>query len=104
MARHQVAIGRDGLQVWRVAVNILNKQSRTADGGWSSSLGVGRRTNNPPPLNLSFVTNHHREPRARRDPSARPKHLKMDEIGSADVAGVWNGFTWPGIGTHGGLL
>ena len=25
--------------VWRVAANILNKQSRTADKGWSSSLG-----------------------------------------------------------------
>ena len=27
--------------IWRVAANILNKQSRTADKGWSSSLGVG---------------------------------------------------------------
>ena len=27
---------------WRVAANILNKQSRTADKGWSSSLGVGQ--------------------------------------------------------------
>ena len=26
---------------WRVAANKLNKQSRTADKGWSSSLGVG---------------------------------------------------------------
>jgi len=26
--------------IWRVAANILNKQSRTADNGWSSSLGV----------------------------------------------------------------
>jgi hypothetical protein len=28
--------------IWRVAANILNKQSRTADKGWSYSLGVGR--------------------------------------------------------------
>jgi hypothetical protein len=28
--------------VWRVAVNILNKQTPTADKGWSFSLGVGR--------------------------------------------------------------
>jgi hypothetical protein len=28
-------------------VNILNKQSRTADKGWSSRLGVGRGANNP---------------------------------------------------------
>jgi hypothetical protein len=39
MACPQVADGGDGLQIWRVAVNILNKQSPTADKGWSSSLG-----------------------------------------------------------------
>ena len=35
--------------IWRVAANILNKQSRTADEGWSSSLGVGRGANNASP-------------------------------------------------------
>jgi hypothetical protein len=49
MARPQVADGGDGLQIWRVSANILNKQSRTADRGWSTSLGVGRGANNPPP-------------------------------------------------------
>jgi hypothetical protein len=34
------------LRLRRVAANILNKQSRTADKGWSSSLGVGRGANN----------------------------------------------------------
>ena len=29
-----------------VAANTLNKQSRTGDKGWSSSLGVGRDANN----------------------------------------------------------
>jgi hypothetical protein len=48
MARPQVADGGDGLQIWRVAANILNKQSRTADWGRSSSMGVGRG-----------LTNHH---------------------------------------------
>jgi len=33
--------------IWRVAANILNKQSRTADKGWSSSLGVGRDAETP---------------------------------------------------------
>jgi len=28
-------------------VNILNKQSHTADKGWSSSFSVGRGANNP---------------------------------------------------------
>jgi len=29
--------------------NVLNKQLRTADKGWSSSLGFGREANNSPP-------------------------------------------------------
>jgi hypothetical protein len=54
MARPQVADGGDGLQMWRVAANILNKQSRTADMAWSSSLGVGRGLTTPTvkPFNL----------------------------------------------------
>ena len=35
--------------IWRVDANILNKQSRRADEGWSSSLGVGRGANNASP-------------------------------------------------------
>ena len=38
----------EGPPIWRVAVNILNKQSRTADKGWSYSLGVGLGSNNSP--------------------------------------------------------
>ena len=34
---------------WRVAVNKLNKQPRTADEGWSSIFGVGQGANNPSP-------------------------------------------------------
>jgi hypothetical protein len=49
MARPQVADGGDGLQMLRVAANILNKQSRRADMWWSSSLGVERGANKPPP-------------------------------------------------------
>jgi len=33
MGRPRVANEGDGLQMWRVAVNILNKQSRIADKG-----------------------------------------------------------------------
>jgi hypothetical protein len=44
----QVVDGGNGLQIWRVTANILNKQSRTADKGWSSSLGVGCGANNSP--------------------------------------------------------
>jgi hypothetical protein len=35
--------------VWRVAANMLNKQLRTADKGWPSSLGVGVGANNSSP-------------------------------------------------------
>jgi hypothetical protein len=48
MARPQVADGGDALQVWRVAANILNKQSRTANKEWPSNLGVGRGAKNSP--------------------------------------------------------
>jgi hypothetical protein len=46
MARPPVADGGEGLQIRRVAANILNKQSRTADRGWSysSCVGQGRTT------------------------------------------------------------
>jgi hypothetical protein len=38
---HPQVVDGDGFQLWRVAVNILNKQTETNDKGWSSSLGVG---------------------------------------------------------------
>jgi hypothetical protein len=41
MPRPQVADEGDGLQKWRVPVNILNKQLRMSDKELSSSLGVG---------------------------------------------------------------
>jgi hypothetical protein len=36
----QAENGRDSLQIWIVAVNILNTQLQTAKTGWSSSLGL----------------------------------------------------------------
>jgi hypothetical protein len=47
ITRPQVA--DEGTASYRVAVNKLNKQPRTADEGWSSSLGVGLGANNPSP-------------------------------------------------------
>jgi hypothetical protein len=41
MARPRLAGGEDGLQIRRVAANILNKQSRRADRGWSPACGLG---------------------------------------------------------------
>jgi len=45
MACPQVAM-KERPPLWRVAVNILNKQLQTADVGWSTSLGVEGGTNN----------------------------------------------------------
>jgi hypothetical protein len=50
--RHDPSSGcvwRNGLQIWRVSANKLNKRSLTADKGWSSSLGVGWGANNSLP-------------------------------------------------------
>jgi hypothetical protein len=42
MARPRIANGGGGgLQMWRVAANILNKHLRTADKRWYSRLGFG---------------------------------------------------------------
>jgi hypothetical protein len=65
MARPRVADRGDCLQIWRVAANIFNKQSRIANSGWSSSFGVGRGANNPPPQNSIFVTKHYAQSRNR---------------------------------------
>jgi hypothetical protein len=40
---------RNGLQLCRVDGNILNKQPRTNERGWSSSLGVGSGADKPLP-------------------------------------------------------
>jgi hypothetical protein len=44
--------------IWRVAANILNKQSRTADKGCSSILGVGWGANHSSLWKQIFVTKY----------------------------------------------
>jgi hypothetical protein len=60
VARPQVAVGGDGLQIRRVAANILNKQSRTADMGWSSSFRLGGGLTNPIVKTLICYEQYHR--------------------------------------------
>jgi hypothetical protein len=84
--------------IWRIAANILNKQSRTAEKGWSSSLGVGRGANNSSPWKRIFVTKYSQtKPRAWTDTSVRPKQWKRDII-------LWTGLSWLKIETGGGHL
>jgi len=47
--------------IWWVAANILNKQSQTAERGWSSSLWVGRGANNFSLLQRILLRNIHRQ-------------------------------------------
>jgi len=42
MVHPWVADGGDGLQIWRVTADMLNKQPQTAGKGWSSILGIGQ--------------------------------------------------------------
>ena len=43
--------------IWRVPANIFNKQSRTADKVWSSSLSVGPGVNSSLPYKLVLLRN-----------------------------------------------
>jgi hypothetical protein len=47
MAYTQVEVGRNPLLIRKVGANIFNKQSQTANTGWTSNLGVGRRSRTP---------------------------------------------------------
>jgi len=60
MVHPQVGDGGEGLQILRVAVNILNKQLQTANKGWSSSLwlGVGLTTLRHKNVTLQNISRH----------------------------------------------
>jgi hypothetical protein len=89
--RHGVSSGcgwREVRRVRRVAANIPNKQSRTADKGWYSSLGAGRVNNNPSPVTKCF-----KAPRTWTDSLARPKQWKNDM--RFDLSEIWiSGANW----------
>jgi hypothetical protein len=55
MARAQVAEEGDGLQLWRVAADILNIQSRADDKGWSCSFGAGSGLTTPHHKKISLL-------------------------------------------------
>jgi hypothetical protein len=52
--RPQVADGGDGLQIQKETANIFDKQYRTADKGWPSSLVAGRGAINSSPCNRTL--------------------------------------------------
>jgi hypothetical protein len=83
MALPQVADGGDGLQIWKVAANILNKQSLTADKGWSSNLEVGREASQLLTVKQKLVTKIYKKPRTWTDSLDNgPKRKGLDGSGS----------------------
>jgi hypothetical protein len=87
MVRPQAVDEGDTLQVWRVAANILNKQSRTADKGWSSSVGL----TTPQHKNM-LVTRDHTKPQTWTDSlDKRPRRKKIDmRFGTWNVRRMYN--------------
>jgi hypothetical protein len=53
--------GRNGLEIWRVAANILNKQLRTTDNGWSARFGIGKVLTTPHRKHLNMLRITHTE-------------------------------------------
>jgi hypothetical protein len=122
------SLSRNYPPIWRVVANILNKQSRTADKWWSSSLRVGRGANNSSLWKPMFVTNHlQAKPRTWTDTLVRPKQRKRDKrfgnrnacIGQVHLrqqpiilgwifrkwdVGIWTGLGWLRIETGGEQL
>ena len=78
MAGPQVAV-EERPPIWRIAANILNNQSRTADKGWSYSLGIGRNANNSSLFKMYFVTKYSQtKPRSWTDTVLRPNEREGD--------------------------
>src|SRR5215469_11188684 len=85
-----------------VAANILNKQSRTADEGWSSSLGLGEVLTTPPrekPLlrnihNVRCFLWRQNNPEVKYSPTRISGGVFLDEVSRSrkrDIfVGTWN--------------
>jgi hypothetical protein len=85
MVHPQVANG-EGLQIWKVHTNILNKQSLTANKEWYSSIAVGQ----------GLTTPHHKN-----------QHVMKCYTGPwtwTDSGMTCTGFILLWIGTSGGLM
>jgi hypothetical protein len=81
MVRPQDADEGDGLQIWRVTANILNKQSQTVDKGWPSSLGLGVGLTTPHRKRNRLDTKDHKMPHTWKDSlDKRPQRMLSDRF------------------------
>jgi hypothetical protein len=76
--------------MWRVAVNIFNKQPQKKDKGWSPCLGVGHRGNSLT-VKCSLLTKQFTDPRTWTDSLDKwPKQQNMDmRFGRWDVVSTY---------------
>jgi hypothetical protein len=91
MALAWVANGGDGIQVQRIDVNLLNKQS------WSYTLGVGRGVKIPHLKKICVLENVTQGLDFGKDVLIKRIVTKMYGI-------AWSGLTWLRIGSHSGVL
>jgi hypothetical protein len=75
----------NGLQLWRLAANTLNKQPRRDSKGWFSNLGLGRGANKPSPKNKPVTKKSNRSSDLDGFTNKRPELRKMDMR-----FGTWN--------------
>jgi len=94
MALPRVADGGDGMQIWRVSLNELDKQLRTTDKGWSSNFGVEGGAKTPLRKN-QLIMKCYTGPRNWMDTLERPRQRKI--IGNLEFIRFRKG-------TSGGLL
>ena len=103
--------------IWRVAANILNKKSRTADKGWFSNLGFWGRCLYLLTVKTYHVTSRSKRPGTWADPLVQHKQRKKDmKFGNLNVrslyrlrwifrkwdVGAWTGSIWLMIETGSG--
>jgi len=102
--------------IWRVAANILNKPSRTADKGWSSSLLLAQYCSVDQNEKMRWAGHVARtwerrgvlvgKPEGKNhlgDPGVDVRKILRWILRKRDV-GVWTGSSWVRIGTGGGHL
>ena len=89
-------------QIWSIAANILNKQSRTADKGGPLGWGLGEVLTTPNRKKYHVTKYSYSKLRTWTDTLVRHKQRKRD-IKKWDM-GVRTGSIWLRIGTGGGHL
>ena len=98
--------GGDGLQIWRVPANVMIKQPRTKDKGWSFIWGVYQGANNTLPSEIQTMLNvtHDLRHGKLHCNDVMNKSVTLRLIWHEQNVRVWIGLIWLSTRTSGGLL